>query len=143
MGQVDQRRPMGRDEHARMRRQHIFAVNGDPELLDMLRVLFQHEDYNVTTTNFVPDTFDQIAALKPDVLLVDLVWGERAGWELLEELRAGARTRGIPVVVLSTTPRYLARVKAEPDRYGGDALLEKPFVVDDILGAIRSLIGTA
>ena len=41
-----------------MERSHIFAVNGSPDFLDILRELFQQEQYNVTTTNFVPGTFE-------------------------------------------------------------------------------------
>jgi DNA-binding response OmpR family regulator len=132
---------MGAREHGAMGRKHIFAVNGDPDFLNLLRILFQRAEYAVTTTNFVPNTFEQIAALAPDLLLVDLVWADRAGWALLARLRAEARTRGIPVVVVSTTPAYLERVKADPDRYGGDITLAKPFGVDDILAAVRRLIG--
>lgn len=45
------------------RRQHILAVNGDPDFLNILRTLLQDERFNVTTTNYVPRTFAQIAAL--------------------------------------------------------------------------------
>ena len=135
--------PMGDAERARAGRKHIFAVNGEPDFLELIRLLFQRAEYNVTTTNFVPATFDQIAALAPDLLMVDLVWGERAGWDLLERLHAEARTRGIPVVVVSTTPAYLERVQAEPERYGGDAVLAKPFGVEEVLATVRALIGPA
>lgn len=134
---------MGTAERGRMGRRHIFAVNGEPDFLNLLRVLFQREEYAVTTTNFVPNTFGQIAALAPDLLLVDLVWADRAGWDLLARLRAEARTRGIPVIVVSTTPAYLDRVRADPERYGGDALLSKPFGIEELLDAVRRLIGPA
>ncbi|HEX2348902.1 MAG TPA: hypothetical protein VHI51_10765, partial [Ktedonobacterales bacterium] len=49
-------------------RQHIFAVNHDPEFLDVMRMLLQDERYNVTTTNYVPRTWEQIAALQPSLL---------------------------------------------------------------------------
>ena len=134
---------MGQVERDRPGRKHIFAVNGDPDFLNLLRILFQRAEYAVTTTNFAPLTFAQIAALAPDLLLVDLVWAERAGWALLEHLHREARTRGIPVIVASTTPAYLARVAADPGRYGGDALLTKPFDIDELLAAVRRLIGPA
>jgi DNA-binding response OmpR family regulator len=139
----DEQAPMGEAERAQGGRKHLFAINGEPDFLDLIRLLFQRAEYNVTTTNFVPATFDQIAALDPDLLLVDLAWGERAGWDLLERLNAEARTRGIPVVVLSTSPDYLARVRADPARYGGDAVLAKPFEADDLLRVVRDLIGHA
>jgi DNA-binding response OmpR family regulator len=134
---------MGAAERAQGGRKHLFAINGEADFLDLVRILFQRAEYNVTTTNFVPATFDQIAALDPDILLVDLVWGERAGWDLLERLNAEARTRGIPVVALSTSPAYLERVRAHPDRYGGDAVLSKPFDADELLRIVAALIGHA
>ena len=89
-------------------RKHIFAINGAPEFLNIVRELFQEEGYNVTTTNYVPNSFDQIEALRPDALIVDIVVGQSAGWELLEQLHADAETAGIPVLVVSTDPRLLA-----------------------------------
>ncbi len=130
-------------EQSRMERRHIFAVNGSPDLLDIFRMLFQSHDYNVTTTNFVPQTFEQIVALRPSILLIDLAYGEQAGWELLERLQGEARTHKIPVVVLSTNKSSLERVEADPARYGGDCLLAKPFDIDELLAAVRSLIGPA
>jgi DNA-binding response OmpR family regulator len=130
-------------ERAQMGRQHIFIINGSPDLLDLLRVLFQRAEYNVTTTNFVPETFEQIAALRPAVLVIDLAVGQQAGWALLERLRAGAQTRGIPVVLFSTDPRLLARAQADPARYGGDAFVTKPFDVAEMLAVVERLIGTA
>jgi hypothetical protein len=60
-------------------RKHVLAINGSPEFLNIVRELFQEEAYNVTTTNYVPTSFDQIAALQPDVLLVDVAVGRHAG----------------------------------------------------------------
>ena len=65
----------------------FFVVNGSDEFLDVVRELLQDENYNVTTTNFVPRTFHQIETARPSVLVVDLCHGEQAGWDLLTELR--------------------------------------------------------
>ncbi len=78
-----------------------------------MRELFQEEGYNVTTTNFAPNSFQQIEALQPDALIIDIAIGQEAGWELLEQLGADADTAGIPALVLSTDPRLLARAEAQ------------------------------
>lgn len=39
----------------------------------MVRVLLQEKRYNVTTTNYLPRTCQQIAALQPSLLLIDLL----------------------------------------------------------------------
>jgi CheY-like chemotaxis protein len=131
------------EDRSQERRKHIFAINGSPDFLNVIRDLFQDEAYNVTTTNFVPNSFEQIAALNPDALIVDIAVGQRAGWELLEQLNAGAATTGIPVLVVSTDPRLLEKAQEHAERYGANRCLVKPFGLDDILEQIREMIGPA
>ena len=130
-------------ERRQMKRKHVFAVNGSPAFLGVVRELLQDERYNVTTTNYVPHTFDQIASLEPDLLLVDLATGRRAGWDLLERLHAAAATRGVPVLITSTDPHLLVEAEALAARYGGDRFMVKPFDLDVLLEAVQTLIGSA
>jgi chemosensory pili system protein ChpA (sensor histidine kinase/response regulator) len=131
------------EDRSQEQRKHIFAINGAPEFLNVIRDLFQEEGYNVTTTNYVPNSFEQIAALDPDALIVDIVVGQQVGWELLEQLNAEAVTTGIPVLIVSTDPRLLNRAQDQAARYGKNRYLIKPFGLDDILNEIREMIGTA
>lgn len=126
-----------------MTRQHIFVVNGAKEFLDTVRDLLESESYNVTTTNFVPETFDQIMALEPSLIIIDLEIHVRAGWDLLERLHADAATRGIPIVVVSADPALLDKAQANIERFGGQHFLTKPFNIDDLYSAVEDLIGTA
>lgn len=126
-----------------MDRKHVFVVNGSPVFLDLMRMFLQEEDYNVTTTNFVPRTFEQISGLQPDLLIIDLAVKETAGWTLLERLKQDALTHEIPVIVVSTTRANLAKVEADSERYAGQLFVAKPFNLDDILEGVRSLIGSA
>lgn len=137
------RTQMSNAEHAQMGRKHIFAVNGSPQFLDLVRELFQDEHYNVTTTNYVPRTFDQVAALQPDLLLIDLVVHRQAGWELLEHLKVEALTFGIPVLVTSTDFRLLEQAEREASRYAGNQYFVMPFDLEEIVKAVRDLIGDA
>jgi DNA-binding response OmpR family regulator len=124
-----------------MARQHIFIVNGAPPILDLLRDLFQAEDYNVTATNFVPQTFEQIAALDPDLLMIDVVIGNQAGWDLLERLHDGAATRGIPVIIFSTSPVLLDRARHLASTASTHRFLLKPFDITELLALVGELIG--
>ena len=139
---------MGSDDGARatpeqMQRQHIFVVNGSVDFLDIVRELLQDEQYNVTTTNFVPQTFQQIEAARPSLLIVDLIQGEMAGWELLADLRHEAATRDIPMILVSTSKHLLEKAEVERVIWGGDRYFLKPFSLDDLLQAIQELIGPA
>jgi two-component system response regulator VicR len=126
-----------------MRRQHIFVVNGSAAFLDMVHELLQDEQYNVTTTNFVPLTFKQIETAQPSLLIIDLIHGERAGWDLLAELRHEAATREIPVILASTSKQLLEKAETERVIWGGDRYLLKPLSMDKLLQAIQELVGAA
>jgi CheY-like chemotaxis protein len=135
--------PTGEAERVQVARKHVFVVNGDPAFLDVVRELLQDESFNVTTTNYVPNTFAMVKVLQPDLLIIDLVVGQVSGWELLDRLHEAAVTRGLPVLVTSTDPSLLERAQAEAERYGSHAVLAKPFEVDQLLDAVQQLVGTA
>jgi DNA-binding response OmpR family regulator len=131
------------EEQRRMQRKHIFIVNGDPHFLELLRELFQDERFNVTTTNFVPETFDQIKSLKPALIIIDLVIGEQAGWDLLQELEHHAMTAEIPVLVTSTNPEYLELAISNQEKYGVDRYIPKPMDVEVLLQQVYELVGAS
>jgi CheY-like chemotaxis protein len=128
-------------ETDRMSRKHIFCVNGDPAFLDLLRELFQDANYNVTTTNFVPRTFEQVEALRPDLIVVDLVIGEYAGFDLLEQLTLHAATNGIPVVAVSTMDHLLEYAQNNAERYGTNRYRVKPLDIKDLLETVDEILG--
>ena len=124
-------------------RKHVFVVNGAAEFLELVRELLQDEQFNVTTTNYVPQTWDQIAALAPDLVLVDIRIGQRAGWDLLERLAAELATRGIPTIVFSTDPELLDRARESAALSATQRYLAKPFDIDELMKNVHDLIGGA
>jgi CheY-like chemotaxis protein len=124
-------------------RKHIFCVNGSSSFLDVVRSLFEQERYNITTTNFVPLTFEQVLALQPDLLIVDVVWGVQAGWELLEQLAHDAATYPIPVIVTSTNHSLLERAEALARPNGAKLYLDMPFDLETMVQMVHTLIGSA
>jgi twitching motility two-component system response regulator PilH len=130
-------------ERIQMTRQHVFCINGSSTFLEFVRMLLEEECYNVTTTNFLPETFVQIAAVKPDLLILDLQVGKQACWDLLDRVSQDALTRDIPVIVCSTNQTLLDRARDDgranyPTRY-----IVKPFDIDEMLSSVHELIGVA
>lgn len=124
-------------------RKHIFCINASADHLSLLRDVLQDEHYHVTTSNFVPNSCDQIAALQPDLIIVDLAVTTEADWDLLERLQQDAATNAIPVLVMSTDQRLLDRAAAQQHRYGAERFVGKPFDIDDLLSMVESIIGKA
>jgi DNA-binding response OmpR family regulator len=124
-------------------RKHILVLNSNPDFLDLVRQVLEHASYLATATNFVPRSFEQIAALEPDLLIFDLAIHQQAGWDLLERLAREALTHDLPVIVISTDQALLDRAEREQARYGGRSWIVKPFHIDELLAEIDRLIGPA
>lgn len=141
---------MDTDQHAGGRatpeqipRKHIYVINGSADFLYVIRVLLQWEQYNVTTSNFIPRSFEAIEAAQPSLLMIDLIPREQVGWELLRSLQQSASTRNIPVILVSTTPRLLDEAREQQETFGGNHYLRKPLDLDDLVARIEELIGEA
>lgn len=126
-----------------MSRQHVFCVNGSAAFLEFVRVLLEEENYNITTTNFVPGTFDQIIALDPNLLIIDLEVGRRAGFDLLARIHDEARTTSIPSIIVSTDSRLLDEARLASVLNSVTRFIGKPFDIEELLGAVQELIGDA
>ncbi len=124
-------------------RRHILAVNDSVELLTLLQEFLDEEHYAVTTTIFLTTTFDQIATLAPTLLILDLVDGHQAAWDLLARVRSEASTREIPILVTSTSQRVLDAAQHHRAHVNGQHYLRKPFDLEDLLRMVTGVVGPA
>ena len=76
----------------------------------------------------------------PDLILLDLHLPDMGGDEVIRRLRLEARTRDVPVVVLSAdaTPAQIARLR----QLGAREYLTKPFRIRELLAAIDAALAT-
>lgn len=134
---------MSHPEPLTMRNTHVSVIDDSIEVLTLLRELLQEEHYTVTTTTLAPGSWDHIAALQPDLLMLDLAVGNRLGWDLLERLQREPLTWDIPAIVFSTDPPLLHRAERRADRYAGRRFFLKPFDIDDLMTAVDELVESA
>lgn len=124
-------------------RRHILAVNDSVELLTLLQELLEEEHYAVTTATFPTTTFDQIVTLAPTLLILDLVDGHQAAWDLLVRVGSEASTREMPILVTSTSQRVLDAAQHHHAQANGRHYLRKPFDLDELLRIVTDVVGPA
>jgi DNA-binding response OmpR family regulator len=79
-------RPSPAAADAHRSRPHIYVLDHEPSILDFVRELLCLEEFDGTASTCAPESFEVIDLLGPDLVVVDLAWGERAGWVMLEVL---------------------------------------------------------
>jgi len=119
----------------------ILVVDDDPQVLTMIKVLLTHFGYAVTVCDNGPQGFEMLPALRPDLIILDLLMPQLTGVEIMAQIKASRELHNIPLVVVTgadvdASRRELMRSLRVP-------LLQKPWGAKELLSAVEdNLIGS-
>ena len=112
---------------------NVLVVEDHADLREMLSVLLETEGFEVRTACNGAEALECLGALRPAVILLDLMMPVMTGDEFRERQLADPRYRDVPVICM--TAAHDGRARAE--RIRADAYFQKPVDFDLLLGAIR------
>ncbi|MDE3080404.1 MAG: response regulator [Paracoccaceae bacterium] len=118
---------------------HVLLVEDEPNILEAMRFILSRDGWQVSAHSEGTGAVEAIHAATPDVVVLDVMLPGRSGFEILQDLRADARTRGLPVLML--TAKSQARDRELAERYGASQFLTKPFSNTEVLASVRALAG--
>jgi len=102
------------------------------------RVLESHE-FDVITARDGIDATEQMQERIPDVLLLDVEMPRMDGYEVAEYVRADARLRHIPIVMITSRAGQKHRERGK--KAGANAYLSKPYKESDLIAEVDRLLG--
>lgn len=114
-------------------RQRVLLIDDDDDMRDVLECVLKDEGYYVAVLDGGAGALDSVRAQRPQLVVLDVVMPEVDGVQVLSQLRAVGYT--MPVLLITGMPL------SDPRFDGADALLAKPFDLDDLIGTVRRLIG--
>jgi response regulator RpfG family c-di-GMP phosphodiesterase len=116
----------------------ILLVDDDPALRTLLRTTFEVADVDVVEAENAQVARRKIQSARPDVVVLDVNMPGMTGLEFCAELKASAKTRDIPVVLLTGTN---GGTGAAAKRAGAEAFVRKPFSPLELLAVAERLAG--
>ena len=120
------------------RRRTILVADDEPEILDLVRMLLEWEDYTVVETTDGEQCLEQARAIKPDLILSDVRMPRMTGLEVLEHLQAEPDLSSIPVIMLSVVTT-LPQVRTALQN-GAIAYLPKPFEMREMARLVNRVL---
>ncbi len=116
----------------------ILIADDEPNIVVSLEFVLGREGFVVAAARDGDEALRQVAAFKPDVLLLDIMMPKKSGYEVCEALRADPALAGLVVVMLTAKGRdaEVARGLA----IGADAYITKPFSNKELVARIKSLL---
>lgn len=114
---------------------HICIIEDDPAVRVELKILLENALYRVTALAGCTQVEEQILALKPDLLLLDVQLPEKNGFLLCEEIRGKSE---VPIIFL--TARTGSMDELNGILKGGDDYITKPYVAPVLLARIAAVL---
>src|ERR671934_1243442 len=115
----------------------ILIIEDERGLTDVLAYNLQREGYEPVIAHDGQEGLRKAQTLLPDLIILDLMLPVLSGQEVLRELKAGERTRDIPVIILSARAEETDQVVGFS--LGCDDYVTKPFSVKVLLQRIKAL----
>lgn len=97
-------------------------VEDDDQIADVIDRYFTREGFRTTRVSNGMAALDVHAALKPDVILLDIMMPRMDGWAVLSEIRRRGST---PVIMMTALDQDIEKLQAL--RMGADDYVVKPF----------------
>lgn len=120
----------------------ILIVDDEPDLITLLKKLFEREQYKVATAR---DGEEAIWVLRRGIgqghrilVILDLMLPVRTGFELCQFIRSNTELRGTPILAISAQAGTEVKVRALED--GADDFMEKPFSSRELLARVNALV---
>ena len=116
----------------------ILVVEDEPAIQELIAVNLEHAGHRVRRAYNVAEAENLIREIRPDLILLDWMLPDVAGTVLARRLRADARMKDIPVIML--TARAQETDKVEGLEAGADDYITKPFSPKELVARIKAVL---
>jgi two-component system, OmpR family, phosphate regulon response regulator PhoB len=117
---------------------HILVVEDEPAIQELIAVNLEHAGHRVQRAHNAAEADAMIREVRPDLIVLDWMLPDLAGTALARRLRADARSKDIPIIML--TARAQERDKVEGLESGADDYVTKPFSPKELLARIKAVL---
>lgn len=116
----------------------VMVVDDSLTMRKVITRLLAREGYHAVTAKDGVDALQQLQALTPDAILLDIEMPRMDGFEFTRAVRGDSRLAQIPIIVISSrTADKHRKLAAE---LGVNLYLGKPYQEDELLGHLRDFI---
>ena len=114
------------------------VVEDEDALATLLQYNLEKEGYDVGLAADGEEALTQVDERLPDLVVLDWMLPKVSGIEVCRRLRAGAKTRNLPIVMLTARGEESDRVRGLDT--GADDYLVKPFAMGELTARLRAVL---
>lgn len=119
-------------------RQTILVVDDDAFIRRPLEFILRQEGFDPVTADGGEACMEQLAAIRPDLIIMDVMMPGTDGFELCKTIKRESRFADIPIILLSARNRDLDRKRGLS--LGAADFLTKPYSPSELLTRVREIL---
>jgi len=117
----------------------VLIVDDEPNIVISLEFLMKREGFHVLVAGDGEAALAQIAAQKPDLVLLDVMLPKKNGFEVCQQIRTTPEWQDIKVIMLTAKGRDTEIAKGIA--LGADTYMTKPFSTKDLVSQVKQMLG--
>jgi two-component system phosphate regulon response regulator PhoB len=118
-------------------RLRILIIEDERGLTEVLEYNLKREGYETVVAHDGQEGLRKAQTVLPDLILLDVMLPGLSGFDVCRELRAGERTREIPIIIISAKSEETDQIVGFS--LGADDYVTKPFHIKVLLQRIKAL----
>jgi two-component system, OmpR family, phosphate regulon response regulator PhoB len=116
----------------------VLVVEDESAIAELVSINLRHSGYEVTIAGTADQAQSEVDRVLPDLVILDWMLPGQSGLALAKRWRADARTRELPIIML--TARAGEADKVSGLDAGADDYLSKPFSTSELMARIRAVL---
>ena len=112
----------------------VLVVDDDPNICDVLRMYLENEGYSVILSYDGEEALVKFNALKPDIILLDVMLPTQDGWQVCREVR---KKSSVPIIMITAKGDTFDKVLGL--ELGADDYVVKPFDAKEVVARIKAI----
>jgi two-component system phosphate regulon response regulator PhoB len=117
---------------------NILIVEDEAALVAMLRYNLEREGFRVAEASDGEEALLSVAENKPDLILLDWMLPHLSGIDFCRQLRRGAGTRDIPIIIVTARGEESDKIRGL--NTGADDYVTKPFSPQELVARVRAVL---
>lgn len=117
----------------------ILVCDDERHIVRLIQVNLERQGWEVITAYDGKEGLEKIKAVKPDLVVLDVMMPYMDGFEVLKSLRREPDFQDLPVIML--TAKAQDKDVFEGYHYGADMYLTKPFNPMELVTFVKRIIG--
>ena len=119
----------------------VVVVDDDDDMRELMCMLLRGR-YDVSTANDGAKGLEVVRAVRPDLLVLDLLMPIMHGFEVCQRLRADPELKHTKILI-SSSKSYQHDVRTAVEETGADDYIVKPFEVDEFNRRVDEMAGSS